>query len=105
MRYSALARSIAVGGFLLAAASAGAQNKPAAPNDQPADDAPEQSSLVVGALQIGASPNLAIVGMDISVEGNSVVHSYYLKNSGAAELDLAATVSLPDLQASSDGDE
>jgi hypothetical protein len=45
------------------------------------------------------------VGIDISVATSSVVYSYYLQNTGSAELGLAATVALPELQASTDSSE
>ena len=102
MRNAELIRSAAVAAVLFATAPALAQNKPAA-----ADTAqtPDPSALSVGALHTGASPDLTIVGIDISVAGNSVVYSYYLQNTGSAELGLAATIAMPELQASTDGSE
>ena len=97
--------SLAVVGVVLAAAPALAQTKPAAADVPQAPSAPAESSLVVGALQIGSAANLEVAGIDINVASDSVVYSYYFKNTGAAELDLAAAVSLPALQASADGDE
>ena len=64
---------------------------------------PEQSSLVVGALQIGSAADLEVEGIDINVAIGSVVYSYLVKNTGDRELKLIASVSMPELQASSDG--
>jgi hypothetical protein len=97
-----LIRSAVVAALLLAATPALAQNKPAAADTAQTSD---PSALSVGALHLGASSDLTIVGIDISVAGNSVVYSYYLQNTGSAELGLAATVGLPDLQASTDDSE
>ncbi len=97
--------SLAVVGVVVAAASALAQNKPAAPQAAEAPDAPSESSLTVNALQIGSSANLVVEGIDIKVASNGIVYSYSLKNAGAAELGIAAAVSLPELAASADGSE
>src|SRR5271154_7064720 len=109
MRYPGMVVSIATAGVLFATASAFAQNKPAAPSAPPAAaaaaDVPDPSSLTVGALQIGSATDLVIAGADIAVAGNSVIYSYYLQNKGSKEIDLTATVALPDLQASADGSE
>lgn len=64
---------------------------------------PEQSSLVVGALQIGSAADLEVEGIDINIAIGSVVYSYLVKNTGDRELKLTASVSMPELQASSDG--
>ena len=66
----------------LAAAPAFTQNKSAATKAPEAAAVPDQSSLVVGALQIGSAPNLVIPGVDISVAVNSIVYSYYFENNG-----------------------
>jgi len=95
--------SLAVVGVVVAAAPALAQNKPPAP--QEAESAPSESSLTVGALQIGSSANLVIEGININVASNGIVYSYNLKNTDAAELRIAAAVSLPELAASADGSE
>ena len=97
--------SLAVVGVVVAAASALAQNQPAAPQAAEAPDAPSESSLTVGALQIGSSANLVVDGIDINVASNGIVYSYHLKNAGAAELGIAAAVSFPELAASADGSE
>ncbi len=77
---------------------------PAAPANAPdPPKPPEQSALVVGALQIGSSADLEVDGIDISVSNDSVVYSYLLKNAGTRELSLTASVSMPELRASADG--
>lgn len=96
---------LAVAAAALASASALAQSKPRAADAPAAPSAPTESSLAVGALRIGSVPNLEVAGFDIGVATDSIVYSYYLKNSGAANLAVTAVVPLPELQASSDGSE
>ena len=95
-------------GVILGAAPALAESKPPpapAPADAQKAATPAQSSLTVGALQIGSAPNLAIAGIDIIVASDSVSYSYFVKNSGPAEANVAAAITLPELQASGDGSE
>ncbi len=99
MRHLSVVLLAAITAVLLALAPARAQTKPA---DAGAPSAPEQLSLVVGALQIGSDANLVVAGVDINVASDSVVYSYFLKNTGSAELGVTAAVSLPELQASAD---
>jgi hypothetical protein len=80
-----------------------AQTKPPAAETAEAPSAPAESSLAVGALQIGSVPGLEVAGFDISVATNGVVYSYYFKNVGTADLTVAATLTLPELSASTDG--
>jgi len=96
---------LAIAAVALGITPALAQTKPPASEAAEAASAPQQSSLIVGALQIGSVANLEVAGFDISVTAKTVVYSYYLKNTGTAELTVAATVALPDLQASADGSE
>ena len=93
---------LAIFGVALAAPPALAQTKPDAAEAPPA---PVEASLAVGALQIGSAANLAIAGVDIHVEKDSVTYSYFLKNAGTAEVGFTAAVSLPELQASGDRSE
>lgn len=97
--------SLAFAGVVVAATPAFAQTKPAVAGVAPAPSAPEESSLTIGPLQIGAAADLAVAGIDINVAGDSVTYSYFLKNTGAAELGVAAAISLPELRASTDGSE
>jgi hypothetical protein len=87
-------------GVLAAASPSLAQTKPAQAPE--AASGPSSSSLVVGALQIGSAAKLAIAGIDIGVAGGSVTYSYYLQNTGTADIAVAAAISLPELQASGD---
>jgi hypothetical protein len=96
---------LAIIGVALAAGPALAQAKPQAAETQEAPSAAAEASLAVGALQIGSVANLEVAGFDISVATNSVVYSYNFKNTGAADLTVAATISLPALSASTDGSE
>jgi hypothetical protein len=105
MRNPGIMLAIAVGGVFLAAAPGFAQTKPAAANAPEAAAGPEQSSLVVGALQIGSAANLVVAGVDINVASNGIVYSYFFGNTGSTELNLTATISMPNLQASADGSE
>jgi hypothetical protein len=97
-----IALPLAIVGVVLAASAGLAQTKPVPADVAQAPSGPVESSLVVGALQIGSAPNLSVSGFDIHVEKDSVVYSYFLKNTGAAEFGVTAAVSLPELQASTD---
>ncbi len=96
---------LAIIGAVLAVSPALAQPKPAANDAAEALAAPVESSLTVGALQVGSAPNLVIAGIDIHVEKDSVTYSYFLKNAGSAEIGFTAAVALPELQASGDRSE
>jgi len=97
--------SLAAIGVALAIVPAFAQTKPPAADAPEAPSPPAETSLTVGALQIGSLPDLEIAGFDISVAANTVSYSYYLKNNAAADLAVTAAVALPELQASADGSE
>ncbi len=97
--------ALAIIGVVLAASPVLAQTKPAANEVAEAPNVPVETALVVGALQIGSVANLEIAGIDIHVEKDSIVYSYFLKNVGTAEIDVTAAVSLPELQASEDHSE
>ncbi|MGA8613125.1 MAG: DUF4424 family protein [Xanthobacteraceae bacterium] len=103
MRNPGIGLTLAFIGALLAAAPARAQTPPAPTNTPGPANSPEQSSLLVGTLQIGSSADLEVDGMDINITNDSVVYSYLLKNAGTRELSLTASVSMPELQASADG--
>jgi Domain of unknown function (DUF4424) len=105
MRNPGIVLSLAVVGVVLATAPVFAQTKPAAADVPQTAAEPSQSSLTVGALQIGSATNLVVVGFDINVTSDNIIYSYYLKNAGSTALDLAAAVSLPELQASADRSE
>jgi hypothetical protein len=66
---------------------------------------PEESPLAVGALEIGSAPKLVVTSFDINVATDGVTYSYSLKNAGSSEIEIAAVVSLPELEASTDGSE
>jgi hypothetical protein len=91
------------------AAAALAQAKlaaaPAASEPEEENSPPEEAALAVGALEIGSAPTLVVAKFDIAVATDSIAYTYSLKNTGSAELDLAAAVSLPELKASVDGKE
>jgi len=102
-----IALSLAAAGIVFSAVPAVAQNKPAAAPQQQADapSAPTEAALPVGVLQVGSVAALEVAGVDINVSTDNITYSYYLKNNGTTELGLAATVSMPDLAASTDGSE
>lgn len=104
MRYPDLVRPVLAAAVVLAAASAFAQNKPAAPPPT-ATDGPDQASLTVGAMETSSAAALAIAGIDIGVAAGNVAYAYYLRNTGSADVALTASVSLPDLQASANDSE
>jgi Domain of unknown function (DUF4424) len=81
-----------------------------AQSKQPAESreasaAPTEAALAVGALQIGSVTNLEVAGFYIAVTAGSIVYSYYFANKGNADLAVAASLSLPELQASADRSE
>jgi uncharacterized protein DUF4424 len=100
-----LVMPLALAAVALASAPALAQTKPPAAEASETPSAPTEASLAVGALQIGSVANLEVAGFDISVATNSVVYSYYFKNTGASDLTVAAALSLPELSAGTDGTE
>jgi Domain of unknown function (DUF4424) len=104
MNKPSIVLAIALLGGVIAAVPATAQPKPPAEAAK-TPSGPAQSSLTVGALQTGSAASLVVAAFDIHVESDNVVYSYFLKNAGAAEVGLAAAVSLPELQASADGSE
>ncbi len=77
-----------------------AHSKPAA-----AEGAPRPATLTVGALQIASDAHLQVSGFDINVAGDKVVYSYFFKNNGSTALDLAASISMPELAANAIGSE
>jgi len=107
--------SIAVVGVAFAVSPALAQTKPAArtkPAAAPAETeipmvpaGEEESSLAVGALQIGSAAGVVVAGIDINVASDSIVYSYLFKNTGSAERTVTAAVSMPELEASADGND
>ena len=101
MRGLVIAPTVALIAGFLVAAPALAQTAPT--NAPQTPSAPEQSSLVVGAMQIGSAADLEVEGIDIDVTIGSIVYSYLLKNAGDRDLTLAASVAMPELQASADG--
>jgi hypothetical protein len=83
---------------------ASAQTKPTTSPSETARP-PSEAALTVGALQIGSAANLEVASFEIGVTAKSVAYSYFVKNAGTAELAVAASVTLPNLHASSDGSE
>jgi hypothetical protein len=75
----------------------------AAPDD--AASAPTPSALAVGAMQIASHANLQVESSDVNIAGDRIVYAYSLRNAGAADLDLTASVALPELRASQDNEE
>ncbi len=75
----------------------------AAPDD--AASAPAPAALAVGAMHIASDANLKVEGVDVNIAADKMVYSYFLENAGAADLDLTASVALPELRASQDNEE
>jgi hypothetical protein len=95
-------QAMALAALVAAAALAGT---PAFAQANATDNAPTESSLIVGALQIGSATALEITSYDIMVAPSGVTYTYQFKNNGSSDLTLAAAVSLPELRASADGSE
>jgi hypothetical protein len=68
-------------------------------------DEPTQVPLPVGALQIAAHANLTVEKIDVSLAVDKVVYTYNFKNTGGSDLLLAASLAMPQLHASTDGEE
>ena len=95
-------RAVSLSSLSVLAALA-AQAQPAAPDA--AAGAPNPSALAVGAMQIASDANLVVQSADVNVASDKVVYSYLFKNTGAVDLGLTASVALPELRASQDGEE
>lgn len=78
---------------------------PAQEQDQGEVDAPTPVPLLVGGLVIASNPALDVEAIDIVVNFKKVTQTYRIKNGGAAELRVPASVAMPDLTASADGAE
>lgn len=89
---------------VLAALAARAQPATPSPSDA-ADDAPTPATLAVGAMQIASDANLVIEGAEATIAAEAIVYSYALKNRGGVDLDLTASVVLPELRAVGDDGE
>ena len=77
-----------------------ARAQPAAPDA--ASGAPTASALAVGAMQMASDANLLVEEIDVNVASDKIAYSYSLTNSGAADLNLTASVALPELRVSQD---
>jgi Domain of unknown function (DUF4424) len=96
---------LALAGVAFSSASARAETKPPMVETPQEQSAPAEASLTVGALQIGSVANLEVAGFEIAVTTSSIAYTYQLKNNGAADLTVAATITLPELSASVEGTE
>lgn len=76
---------------------------PAAP--EPVPQEPSYVAVPAPALQIASHPDLVIEAVDVAIGMDRVTHGYRLRNKGAQELRLAASVQLPAFSASLDGSE
>ncbi len=79
---------------------------PAAPVGAQTDEgeeAPTPAPLTTGSMAIASDPNLAVEAMAVDVAMDRVTYSYRLRNKGPTKLALTASVALPDLEVSSEG--
>ncbi len=76
---------------------------PAAGQTDEDEEAPTPAPLTVGSMAIASDNNLAVESMAVDVAVDRVVYNYRLRNKGSAKLSLAASVALPDLEVSSEG--
>jgi len=91
--------------FLMAIAGAAIVLGPAF--GQTGDDAaepraPALAPLAVGSLQMASNADLVIEKIDVAVTIGQVVVSYALRNKGAADLSLAASIAMPGLRTAAD---
>lgn len=90
----------------LAAPPAPPAASPAAPAGGQTDEgeeAPVPAPLTTGSMAIASDPSLAVEAMAVDVAADRVTYSYQLRNKGSTKLSLAASVALPDLEVSSEG--
>lgn len=83
----------------------GAQAAGGAPAAQADDegDTPTPAPLTVGSMAIASDSDLVIAGMALDVSAEKVVYAYGLTNKGKNTLALAASIALPDLEVSNEG--
>jgi hypothetical protein len=67
--------------------------------------APALAPLAVGSLQMASNADLVVEKIDVAVTIDQVVVSYALRNKGAGDLSLAASIALPGLQMAADSGE
>ena len=85
-------------------AAAATPAAPAAGQTDEGEEAPTPAPLTTGSMAIASDPNLVVEAMAVDVAMDRVAYSYRLRNKGPAKLALAASVALPDLEVSSEGD-
>ncbi len=98
-------RAVSLSILSLSAALAAQAQQAAAAAPDTAASAPAPSALAVGAMQIASDANLVVLGADVNIASDKIVYSYFLKNAGAVDLHLTASVVLPELRASQDNEE
>lgn len=81
---------------------AGAQTTGTAATEQD-EEGPTPAPLMVGAMAIASDADLSIERMALDVAVDRVTYTYGFKNRGKAELQLAASVSMPDLEVNTEG--
>lgn len=89
-------------------AAPAAKPEPAPAPPPQAADAPEPPApvaLMLNGLQLASHPDIDVEAIDVTVAVDRITYAYKLKNKGAAELKLAASVELPPLAPSLDGTE
>ena len=67
------------------------------------EEGPTPAPLMVGALAIASDADLAIERMTLDVSVDRVTYAYGFKNRGKADLKLATSVSMPDLEVNTEG--
>jgi len=75
------------------------------PPPPPPPPGPAYVPLSVAGLRIASHQDLAVEAIDIAVSATRVTYTYRLGNKGTAELRLAASITLPPLEVSSNEDE
>jgi hypothetical protein len=103
----------ALAGFCAVASGAAlAQQRAPAPTQAPAPaqdsgdvEAPTPVALTLGGLNLASNPGLDVEAIEIVVTPNKISQTYRVKNGGAAEVKVPASIAMPDLQASAEGTE
>lgn len=89
-------------------AAPAAKPEPAPAPPQQTADAPEPPApvaLMLNGLQLASHPDIDVEAIDVTMAIDRITYAYKLKNKGATELKLAASVELPPLAPSLDGTE
>jgi Domain of unknown function (DUF4424) len=96
---------MAIVGATISPGSTFAQSADGGPDAAADPHAPALAPLAVGSLQMASNADLVIEKIDVAVTVDQVVVSYALRNKGAGDLSLAASIAMPGMQKAADSGE